>query len=108
MDLYHSTDADGISILNPDTRQMLDLLESLDEPETREKEHPDVSLTHDPSGWSLSVYPGGTATFENWNEADEPPRYMRNLNRRDCLEMWLDLAKGRIDSLQTKPWQRDP
>lgn len=107
MELYHSTDADGISILNPDNRQMRALLESLDHPDTQEQDHPDVSLIHDPSGWAVSVFPGGTVTLENLNEADEPPCYMRGVNRQDCLNMWLDLAQGRIGALQARAWQCD-
>ena len=107
MELYHSTDADGVSILNPDTRQMRALLESLDDPDVQEQDHPDVSLIHDPSGWVVTVYSGGTVTLENLNEADEPPRYMRHVSQQDCLNMWLDLSRGRITPLQARAWQRD-
>ena len=74
MDLYHSTDSDGVSILNPDTAQMRVLLQSLNDPDNLDKDHPDVALIHDASGWMLSVYPSGIVAFENFNEPDEPPR----------------------------------
>ncbi len=107
MDLYHSTDADGVSILNPDTLQMRSLLESLDEPGAAEQEHPDVSLVHDASGWSVSVFPGGTLTLENLDAPDKPPAYRRGVSASEALRIWQQLARGNIDWLQKLDWVRD-
>lgn len=107
MDLYHSTDADGVSLLNPDTQAMRDLLAQLDDPATEDAEHPDVSLIHDPSGWTLSVFPRGTVTFENLEAEDSPPLYMTGVSRADALQMWLELSRGEIEGLQKRDWLRD-
>ena len=104
MALYHSTDSDGVSILNPDTAQMRVLLQSLNDPDNLDKDHPDVALIHDASGWMLSVYPSGIVAFENFNEPDEPPRYLRKLSQADCLKLWIDLSKGRIEAIKSKNW----
>jgi len=107
MDLYHSTDADGVSLLNPDTEAMRALLARLDEPAADEAEHPDVSLVHDPSGWSLSVFPSGTVTLENLEDDDGAPLHMNDVSRKDALQMWLELSRGEIDQVRSRDWLRD-
>lgn len=107
MDLYHTTDADGITELNPTAEKMRALLDHLDRREAEDAEHPDVSLVHDTSGWSISVFPSGVVTFENLDEPDEMPRFMSDLSRNEALALWLDLSKGRIGHLMSQPWLRD-
>ncbi|PXA04276.1 hypothetical protein DDZ13_06995 [Coraliomargarita sinensis] len=107
MDLYHTTDADGVTLLNPDTQSMRDLLAKLDEPAADEAEHPDVSLVHDPSAWSMSVFPSGTVTFENLDDDDDAPLYMNNVSRKEALQMWLELSRGEIDRLRGRNWSRE-
>lgn len=104
MDLYHTTDTNGVSELNPSTEKMRELLNGLDDIDADDPEHPDVSLVHDPSGWSISVFPSRITTLENLDDADEPPRYMNNLERTKALELWVDLSKGRIDHILSLPW----
>jgi hypothetical protein len=107
MDLYHTTDVDGVSLLNPDAATMRELLSRLDEPEVHEAEHPDVALVHDATGWSMSVFPSGTVTFENLEDDDEAPLYMNKVSREDALHMWLELSRGEIEGLQDRDWRSD-
>lgn len=107
MDLFHTTDADGISELNPTPEKMRELLASLDNAEAFEAEHPDVSLVHDPSGWSLSVFPSGVVTFENLDEDDDIPRFMTGVTRNEALALWLELSRGQIKQVNSRPWLRD-
>ena len=107
MDLYHTTDSEGISELNPTAEKMRQLLNSLDTHDAKEAEHPDVSLIHDASGWVLSVYPSGVVTFENLDEADDMPRYMNGVTRNQALELWLTLSRGKIQQIKSRPWLRD-
>jgi len=107
MDLYHTTDADGISELNPSAERMRELLDSLDTGNANDAEHPDVALIHDRSGWSLSVYPSGVVTLENFNEADDMPRFMSGITRKQALELWLELSRGKIQQVNSRPWLRD-
>ncbi len=104
MQLYHTTDTDGISELNPDSKKMLELLTRLDEPGMAEAEHPDVSLVHDSSGWSLSVFPSGVVTFENLDDEDNPPRFMTGVTRHEALQLWLELSRGEIEQVNSRPW----
>ena len=107
MDLYHTTDSEGISELNPTAEKMRELLDSLDAQSAHEAEHPDVSLVHDPSGWALSVYPSGIVTFENFDEKDDIPRFMRGITRNQALEMWLELSRGELQQVNSRPWLRN-
>ena len=107
MDLYHTTDSNGISELCPTAEKMRELLDSLDARGAYEAEHPDVSLVHDPSGWTLSVYPSGIVTFENFDDADDIPRFMSGVTRNQALELWLELSRGEIHQVDSRPWIRN-
>ena len=104
MDLYHTTDADGISLLSPDIEAMRSLLASLDEPAAEDAEHPDIALIHDPSGWSISVFPSGTVTLENLETEEAAPLYMNAVSRQEALQLWQELAKGEIERVRQRPW----
>jgi hypothetical protein len=104
MDLYHTTDTNGISEINPTAEKMLEILNRLD---SEEAEHPDVSLVHDSSGWSLSVFPSGIVTFENLDQVDIPPRFMSGVTRNQALQLWLELSRGKIQQVNSHPWLRD-
>jgi hypothetical protein len=98
---------DGISEINPDTKRMRELLEELVDADSGHAPHPDVSLIHDTSGWALTVYASGVVTFENLDESDDPPRYLSDIPRREALAMWVELSKGQIDQVNSRPWLRD-
>ncbi|MEO0511059.1 MAG: hypothetical protein AAF065_14510 [Verrucomicrobiota bacterium] len=106
MDLFHTTDIDGVSEINPSVEKMREVLELLDEPEIEDEEHPDVSLVHDPTGWSLSVFPNGIVTFENLDDEDNTPRFMNGVSRTDVLKMWQELSRGKIERLLNQAWSR--
>ena len=105
MDLFHTTDCDGLSRLNPDMETLREVIAQLDDPDMNAADHPDVSLVHDPSGWSISLFPSGIATFENLGDQDGPPKIMRGLSRHAGLKLWVELSKGRIDQLQALNWE---
>ena len=107
MDFYHTTDMHGVSEINPDTRRMREMLDELDKAENHDAPHLDVSLIHHGTGWALTVYPSGVVTLENLDEADEMPRYLRNVTRREALAMWIDLSNGHIDQVNSRSWVRD-
>ncbi len=107
MNLYHTTDADGISLMNPDRDAMQAVLLSLDDAEIDSAEHPDVSLVHDATGWTLTVFPSGIVTFENLEDDDGAPQYLAQVSRDEALQLWLALAEGNIAAVQSRPWQQD-
>lgn len=105
MELYHTTDADGITEINPSEARMRELLDELDDIDITETAHPDVSLIHDFSGWMLTVYPRGIISFENLDQNDEAPRFMKGVSRKASLELWLELSRGQIDKVNARNWQ---
>jgi hypothetical protein len=107
MDLYHTTDMDGVSELNPDEARMEQLIAQLDMPHFEEADHPDLSLVHDPSGWTLTLYPSGIVTYENLEDDDDQPRFMTGILRAKALQLWKSLARGDIEGLNGLPWLRD-
>lgn len=104
MNLYHSTDMDGVSELNPDRTTLRRILQSLDAPGAADADHPDVSLVHDASGWSLSVFPSGVVTFENLDDEDGAPLHLQQVSRNQALQLWEQLARGDIEDLRAQPW----
>jgi hypothetical protein len=107
MNLYHTTDTDGITELNPSPEKMRELLDSLDDTDAEEADHPDVSLIHDSTGWALSVFPSGVVTFENLDEPDGAPRYMSHITRNQALKLWLELSRGEINQVKSRAWIHD-
>lgn len=107
MDLYHTTDMDGISELNPDSERMEELIKQLDTSDFVEADHPDVALVHDVSGWSLTLYPNDVVTYENFDDEDDQPRYMTGIKRDKALHLWKTLARGDLEELKQLPWLRD-
>jgi len=105
MNLCHSTDAFGVSRLNPDDDALHELLDSLEDDDIKRAEHPDVSLTNDTLGWSISFSPTGIVTLENLDEADAPSRYVIERTRNQTLELWIHLREGRIDALLAMGWE---
>ncbi len=105
MDLFHTTDCDGVSQLNPDTATLREVIAQLGDPDFDDTDHPDVSLVHDPSGWSISLFPTGIATFENLGDNDRAPKIMTGLTRHAALKLWIELSKGRIDQLKALNWE---
>ena len=80
----------------------IDMLSTLlDELESVDAEHGDVSLTHE-TEWCLSVSRNGSVYFENL-EAGEPC-HMRNVPKEKILGMWKCLSRGEIESLQRENW----
>jgi len=107
MDLYHTTDMDGVSELNPDAARMEQIIAQLNMPDFEEADHPDLSLVHDKSGWTLTLYPRGIVTYENLEDDDDQPRFMTGILRAEALQLWKSLARGDIDHLKRLPWLRD-
>ena len=107
MELYHTTDHLRVSELNPSIKKMRALLDSLDEGSVAEADHPDISLVHDPSGWSLSVYPSGIVTLENLDDVRETTRYMKDVSRNQTHKLWIKLSCGEIAYVKNLPWILD-
>ena len=90
----------GGSEKTPSAKRMRAILAELDE---ADDEHPDTWLTHE-SGWALSADQRGRVVLENV-ESNAPPRHMRGVSRERVLELWLQLAAGKIDDVERAAWE---
>lgn len=79
------------------------LIAELDEG-ARDPEHPDVSVTHDDSGWNLSAYPSGAVIWENLDEPEAPPRHMF-VSRERLKALMVALAEGRLGDIEREDWK---
>jgi len=107
MDLYHTTDSNGISELYPTAEKKRELLDSCDALGDYVAVHRVVSIVLERWGWSLLVYPSGLVSFENFDEADDIPRFMSGVTRNQALELWLELSRGEIHQVNSRPWLRN-
>lgn len=107
MSLYHSTDCDGISELSPSKSRMREIIALLDDPDIQDADHPDVSLTNDANGWSITLYASGIATYENLDSADTAPRYLPKVSRHEGLKLWCALSAGDLKALDQYDWLAD-
>ncbi len=89
----------GAFIRDPSPDQMRALIASLAE---HDQVHPDIALKHE-SEWCLSVFGSGLVVFENV-ESGEGPWHMRGVSQDRALELWLNLAAGKISDLKSLPW----
>lgn len=104
MQLYHSTDRDGITIVRPSVEAMQAVLEQLDEDNVAEADYPEVCLMNDTVGWSLLVYPSAIVSLEI-DQAVNSSQYMQLEHFRDALKLWKLLAKGDTQALEQYSWQ---
>ncbi|CAI8260600.1 MAG: Uncharacterised protein [Opitutia bacterium UBA7350] len=107
-ELYHTTDLDGITELKPDKQRLREILTTLDQGNADSASHPDVSLINDENGWSLSVFASGVVAFEQLDQEEDAPFYMKDVSRDTALGLWLNLAAGKIETLLALPWLKDP
>jgi hypothetical protein len=81
----------------------LDSLGALyDELAGTDREHGDVAVIHDGTGWTLSAHRDGRVVFEHLANGGE--RHMIPVARDRVLELWQRLIAGDIDGLLREPW----
>jgi hypothetical protein len=73
----------------------------LDELQTADEEHGDVSLTHE-TEWCLSISKSGSVYFENLEVGE--PRHMHDVSREKILEMMECLSRGKIENIHRENW----
>ena len=95
---YFVTRRWGGTMKQPDQVVMKEVLDELDTPDN---EHPDVSLEHE-SGWCISCFQSGLVVWENVEEGD--PKHMKQQTRDQMHELWILLANGRMTDLQQHNW----
>jgi hypothetical protein len=83
----------------PSVDRMREALAELDGDD--DDEHPSVSLSHE-SEWTLSAFPDGLVIWENVEE--DVARHMLHVSREQVLTLWIKLAEGQIDEIESEPW----
>jgi hypothetical protein len=97
---YHSTDVNGVTLINPDKRAMREIICSVFDAD--DSDYPDVSLMHE-SGWTLVYSDTKTLLLEN-AEKEDGIRFMREVSPADTLKYWVLLSQGKIKSLLSLQW----
>ncbi len=104
---YHTTDLNGETLICPDPAAMREVLESLEDAD--DYGFPDVSLIHE-SGWAITVDAEWTAVLERVPDDEETPARMLDCGSlASALNLWQQLAGGKLDALLSLPWiEQDP
>lgn len=84
----------------PSPSRLQQILGALDDPDA---DHHDPQLIHE-SGWCLSVTAVGAVVWQN-EEQQFAPRHLLAVPPTEMLRLWCLLREGRIEQLQSEPWQ---
>ena len=93
--------ADGSGEENPSIGGISNLYEELCR---SDREHGDVSVVHEESGWCLSAHRDGRLLLEHLG-GEEVPRHMLPVPKDRVLERWKRLAEGDMESIRREPWK---
>jgi hypothetical protein len=82
----------------------VDNLSSLyDELHSAGREHGDVSVINQDTGWSMSAHRDGRVVFKHLRNGGE--RHMIPVPKERVLQLWRRLIAGDIDGLLAEPWK---
>ncbi len=96
---YHVTHWTGESDSTLPTERFSELLDELS---AADRDHPDVSVTHE-TEWCLSVFRSGFVVLENLEEGD--PMHLGPLDHGAILALMAAVAEGRIGDVQSAAWK---
>jgi hypothetical protein len=74
----------------------------LDELETADAEHPDVSVKHE-SEWCVSVSRSARVVWENVEEGE--PRHMEGVQRQEARRLLGLVARGELSEMERQNWR---
>jgi hypothetical protein len=96
---FHTTDLDGLTLVNPDRAERRAILESA--AAGADADYPEVYLSLD-DGTVLGYRTGGILFQE---EAGEVVRVIRGLAPAGADEIWTALIEGGPEALEAWPWE---
>lgn len=99
---YHTTDAEGRTLVTPSSKQMRAVLASLEHAD--EADFPDVSLVHE-SGWAITIDERWLAVLER---VEDPVVAMRTLSVEHldgAFTLWASLAAGDLKAIEAMSWR---
>ncbi len=91
---------DGSGDDNPPLECLSDLYDEL---RLADREHGDVSVIHDDTGWCISAHRDGRLVFGHLGLGEE--RHMFPVSKEYVLQIWRRLIEGDIDGLLAEPWK---
>lgn len=91
---------DGSADENP-TLESLSAL--YDELLSADREHGDVSVVDDDTGWCMSAHRDGRLVFEHLGDGGE--RHMMPVAKDRVLELWRKFVAGDIAGIEAEPWK---
>ena len=94
--------ADGSGEDNPSIHGLSDLYDEL---ATSNREHGDVSVINDDSGWCISARRDGRVTVGHLSDP-ESDLHMRSVAKAKVIAMWKMLIAGDIAGLKREDWSR--
>lgn len=90
---------DGSGEDNPSLESLSDLYDEL---LSADREHGDVTVVHEDTGWSMSAHRDGRLVFEHLGKGGE--RHMMPVSKERVLKLWGKLIEGDIDGILSEPW----
>jgi hypothetical protein len=94
--------SDGSGEDNPPLENLSDLYDEL---LTADREHGDVAVVHDDTGWCMSAHRDGRLVFGNLRDHGASDRHMIPVARERVLELWKRLIQGDVDGLLKESWK---
>lgn len=107
MDCTSITDCLGIMHINPSTRQIRALVESLHDPSTENCPHRDVSISHYKTGILLTYHENKALTLEKLNNNETSLKLLKNVSEKNAIDLFSALNKDQIDSIIKLPWKEN-
>jgi len=92
---------DGSGENNPPIESLSALYDEL---ASADREHGDVAVIHDDTGWSMSAHRDGRLVLEHL-PTPGGQRHMFPVPRDTVLRLWRQLVSGNIDGVLSEPWK---
>ena len=100
LNMFNVMHSDGTGEINPSVESLSDLYDEL---LAADREHGDVSVVHEESGWCLSAHRDGRVVFEHLRDGGS--RHMIPVAKESVIQLWRRLIEGDIEVLLSEPWK---
>lgn len=100
--MFNILHTDGSGEVNPPVKKLSELYDELI---SADREHGDVSVVHEDSGWCMSAHLDGRLIFEQLGTRGKTARHMFPVSKEHVLTYWKRLIDGDINGLLKEPWK---
>lgn len=100
MNMFGVLHSDGSGEDNPPLESLSDLYDELS---SASREHGDVSVINDDTGWCMSAHRDGRVVVGQLSDTKHD-QYMLSVPKAKVIDMWKRLISGDIDGLLEEPW----